>query len=402
MCKWRANRDGKAWDFWHGTWSSASPGKDKAPWRGQGQTSQAGIPAFDAPRGSQAGGQPEPAAAGQPHTDAGLLQALQKAVNSARKTEQRVKKLTQERQTKSQQWRDWEADLRKTYAKEKARYKAALEKNEMEMQQALQAQASARMAVREIACGAQEESGRQEVQDVDMEFEELIGGASQDPWEDTDEVLRRALAETMALTPHFGEAAALPARVVTPNRPTGAAPRTPALQGISHTQSMVKAPSVLAANTMVRASSSRLTPFPPPLQSTQDLSNAGGQDRQLLGTDPYVFGAGEEPNAKADQATAATSLSPVNGPPKTPRSRQFIKDTAKPTKPLKTASTGPSRAELLDQKRSAAIHSLGTEAASAVALSNAHSQEHVPHFVLNYDDEDQGAGTPPGINNVMD
>ena len=125
-------------------------------------------------------------------------------MNSARKTEQRVKKLTQERQTKSQQWRDWEADLRKTYAKEKARYKAALEKNEMEMQQALQAQASARMAVREIACGAQEESCRQEVQDVDMEFEELIGGASQDPWEDTDEVLRRALAETMAPTPHFG------------------------------------------------------------------------------------------------------------------------------------------------------------------------------------------------------
>ena len=75
--------------------------------------------------------------------NAGMIQSLQKAVNAARKAENRVKKVTAERVERQQQWRTWEADLKKTYAKERQRFSNALAKLEQDLREAVHQQGGA-------------------------------------------------------------------------------------------------------------------------------------------------------------------------------------------------------------------------------------------------------------------
>ena len=64
---------------------------------GLGARTSSAIPAFDAPRPSTTSA---PTGDGLQDQEAGMLQTLQKAVNTARKMEPKVKKLFAERQTK--------------------------------------------------------------------------------------------------------------------------------------------------------------------------------------------------------------------------------------------------------------------------------------------------------------
>ena len=53
----------------------------------------------------------------------GYVSELQRAVNVARKAEQRVKKLAGEKQDRVQQWRDYEAELKRCYSVEKQHFR---------------------------------------------------------------------------------------------------------------------------------------------------------------------------------------------------------------------------------------------------------------------------------------
>ena len=149
-----------------------APGQ--APWRHPKAAGPAGILAYDAQRASSSQGAPLDGAPALVDGEVTMVQELQKAVDSARKMESKVKRIHLEQAERKAQWQNWEQDLKRTYVKERARFQAALNRLDGELQEALRAQEQARSALRQVA------NGQQAMEDVGAaegaaEFEELIG-----------------------------------------------------------------------------------------------------------------------------------------------------------------------------------------------------------------------------------
>ena len=113
-----------------------------------------------------------------------------------------MKRIAAEKMERQQQWRVWEADLKKTYAREKQRFTNALAKLETEMKDALSQQEQARGNVRNAASGEANDPMEEITTVTDEEFAALMGGTMTDPREDSqDAVLQRALAASMQVVP---------------------------------------------------------------------------------------------------------------------------------------------------------------------------------------------------------
>ena len=340
MGKWKQGSEAKqnGWGYWHGSWSAWKPAAEAA--------SPKGIAAYDAQKPRQEG----PSAAHQPpepaqDSEAGLVQGLQRAAKTARKAEGRVKRIQAEKAEKQLQWKSWEQELRRTFAKERARFVEAIAKLDGEMMDALQQQSDARAKLRSVAAG---EFGRKEEEPVDLasaEFDALMAG-SPNPWDGDmaqDAILKRALEETMATTRATSTAQGQQrGAMTTPPRSTLAPPMTP--------HRVVEMPAQ-AQHVPQQARSShgtRLLPFPPPAGRPQaDVVSPG----HLVATaDPYtglLTGAGEP---IAGLGASGRLQSPAGGPPKTPKVRLGVKDSARPTKPVHPAKF-PGFQEKIAQKR---------------------------------------------------
>ena len=60
---------------------------------------------------------------------AAMVQDLQRVINAASRAEGKVKRLGLEREERQRQWKAWENELKKAYAKEKSRFTAAMTTN---------------------------------------------------------------------------------------------------------------------------------------------------------------------------------------------------------------------------------------------------------------------------------
>ena len=180
-------------------------------------------------------------------------------------------------------------------------------------------------------------------------------------------------------------------------------PRSPKAPSTLHAQGNVPVPAAIKSQGLRQTTSTRLLPFPPPSKHGAEELVTDGLDSRPLSTDPYVFQASADTSATTGRGSAA-GLSPANGPPKTPRPRQSIKDAAKPARPIRPTSTGPSREDLLEQKRTAATQGLDAAASSALPGCTSQEEHHkqVQHFALNYDDDDPGGASVADIDNIMD
>ena len=109
-------------------------------------------------------------------------------------------------------------------------------------------------------------------------------------------------------------------------------------------------------------SGSRLKPFPPAVRPTpgEELAGFGMGAAPQARQDPYTGVA--EPNGLAvteKQVVPPGTASPVNGPAKTPRTRQSVKDTAKPSGPIHPVKAFPGIQEKFAEKRAALMAELG-------------------------------------------
>ena len=380
--KWQNQQSAKEhWRYWPGSWSSPKP-----PWKQQAGANAAMISAYDAQRVTVDQTQSQ-SAEREEDQNAGMIQSLQKAVNAARKAENRVKKVTAERVERQQQWRTWEADLKKTYAKERQRYSNALAKLEQDLREAVHQQEQARAHVRSVASGTAGEPMEDVATVTDEEFAALMG-SSPDPWEDTqDAVLQRALATSMqplpSSTPGISSTATLP---TTPPsaRPY---PRTPLVQRptATPTSAMLSCDTVpqsgVAKQNMVPGQATRLRPFPPPMGQTaisQHPSPHVPSFGSSMTSDPYMFGSIATGDVDLN-TLGGTCVSPPNGPPKPPKNRTPLKEVGKKVGPVHSGTGGMTRESVLEAKRE--------------ALAKAHSVTppgKVMQFVLHDDDNDTG------------
>ena len=148
------------WQVWRGSWNQAPwrqqhgqqqghKGKDKGQSKGTGKGKQAStFPAYDLATPVVDVVQEIP----KQHTDS-YISELQRAINSARKLETQVRKLDVLRQEKARQWRQWQEDLKQSFAREKARFIKDMHKIEQDTMQAAEELSKARANLRYVATG---------------------------------------------------------------------------------------------------------------------------------------------------------------------------------------------------------------------------------------------------------
>ena len=115
----------RGWSYWRGASSPGGKqgkGRGKAPWQDkaenrQAQPKKAAFPHYDAlPKGDRHG----LVEVASSSNSGGYVSELQRAVNAARKAEQKVKKLAGERTERVQQWKDYELELKRCCCREAA------------------------------------------------------------------------------------------------------------------------------------------------------------------------------------------------------------------------------------------------------------------------------------------
>ena len=105
------------------------------------------------------------------------IKEIQKAVNMARKAEQRVSKLQTDLQVGQTQWRNYEKSLKEAFLKERTKFQGDQNRLRQELAEALAAQAQTRSALRTAAVGQLQEAGAaspQDVTEMDGEWEALM------------------------------------------------------------------------------------------------------------------------------------------------------------------------------------------------------------------------------------
>ncbi|CAE7808085.1 unnamed protein product [Symbiodinium sp. CCMP2592] len=145
--------------------------------------------------------------------NAGLVPTLQTALNQTRKAEQKVNKLKKAKQTGAAKWKQYEASLKATFARERGRFAKDQERMAKEIVEAEAAQEEARGALRQVFM--QEQGQPQDVAMAELPSVDQVFAS----WETEDQsdygaVLRRAMDSRGP-----GE--------MTPARSVHVAPRTP-------------------------------------------------------------------------------------------------------------------------------------------------------------------------------
>ncbi|CAE7641216.1 unnamed protein product [Symbiodinium sp. CCMP2456] len=159
--------------------------------------------------------------------------AIQAALNVTRKAEQKVLKLREAHKAAGVKWSEFEAKMKEAFRRERSRFSRDLERLDKEILEAEEAQELARMGLRAAFVG--ESRPVHPSGDVDMsggpDVEAVFAEWAREDSSATDAMVRRALG----------------ASLVTPTRPTTAAPRTP------HQERAVGPPGLVAADAGVAA-----------------------------------------------------------------------------------------------------------------------------------------------------
>ena len=101
-----------------------------------------------------------------------IVKEIQRAINAARKAEQKVTKLQSELQKGQAQWKSYEQAIKQAYVKERAQFQSDQQKLKHDLAEALTAQASTRRALRTAATGQTQEVGTEH---IDMDIEQDAG-----------------------------------------------------------------------------------------------------------------------------------------------------------------------------------------------------------------------------------
>ena len=229
--KEQGGKHGGRWQYWHGSWSPSQKGAmqkgSHPPWRqGGGKNKEATggslvFPGYDA-AGKDHVPITEVSSSKKEYGDS-YAAALQRAINHVRKAEARTRKALGDRRARVTQWNNWVQELRRSYAKEKSRYKSALDRLERELEEAQVEQEETKATLRRVAASLEVGERMEVATDVGLEFDSLMEKVEdmiEEPQESNADILRRALQR-----PYVGESQVAgdardlaPAQAVTPVR----------------------------------------------------------------------------------------------------------------------------------------------------------------------------------------
>ena len=313
--KWGKQQQGgqQGWGYWHGSYSSWQ--RDKTDGRNQdSKDNKALLTPYDQVKvdGQHAQGTEVSTANDQQWNGQGdhsMIRDLQTCPNQARKAENKVKRLGQERGQRAAQWASYEQEVRAAFLKERRRFQGDIEGIAKEMQQAAEAQEQARAKVRLAAQGSaslERPTSEEPAWDGADPWLELTADADEDPPAE-DAALQEVLARAFSGAQGQGLSQGSLEGMVPSTPPSRLLPRTPKA---AVPKKGNKAPGTASAST-------RLIPFPPPKRPK--LGPAADEDVNMqtayASEDPYQRVVG------GHGAPADTLASPPLGGPKTPKAR---------------------------------------------------------------------------------
>ena len=123
-----------------------------------------------------------------------LLSDMQKAVNTARRAEQRLQRLLRDRQAHKEQWEIYNQKAKQAFITEKNRYLKAVSHNAKEIEQAQAAQQEARDLICMIADGVAPPAHVANAEQ-DLEWDRMVVDWENERQHSTDGVVQRALQE---------------------------------------------------------------------------------------------------------------------------------------------------------------------------------------------------------------
>ena len=370
---------------------------------------QALFPAYDAKRPApKANMQQQPdllTVVGTSSTkDQSLVRDMQKVLNAARKAEQKVARIKEDKATKVRMWEEWEVQLKQQYLAESKRHQANIESLDRDLEAALKAQDMARAEVRRAA----DPESSQDVQmmapssEMEVAFARLLDDARSDSWAqlENEEVLKRAMQAS---------------RLSGPSTPPTSTPlpRTPYGRVLAPRPKQQGAPQVMG---------SRLQPFPPPRSAEMrypaaDLNPVPSPVAQM---DPYQQppsgersgdGQAGESMVNAVMSTlspppSATSLAPAPVLQPSPSGRQLkvrqdVKEASRPAGPIRTVQVSPQSAR--DEKKDAKRAELWAQSMQQVPcpLQIAAEGSHGSGDAVSGHHRDAETGEPPGVVSVQ-
>ena len=322
------------------------------------------------------------------------MRDLQKALTACRKSENRMRKISETRATKEQQWMQYQKEMKQAFLQNKRQFQKDLDALDKDLQQALQQSHAAISQVQSLAQGhaaapATLEPVAMETQEEEDSWLNFIGTPG--PAEVTpDQCLAQALQEAHLLAQQAQAAQAAQSvptglgiwrGLLTPKRATtgvpigqpasspacistaaavqmpcssaelqNAVPATPARHTIlpPRTPTLGERPLRTSVAPSHSSYSSRVVPFPPPAAVSMQDSPVPPR-LSCLGSataDPYMSAGSPQGVASLGHA-----VSPPQGPPKPPKQRVSVKDSAKPTGPIHHRSPQHSREAQLNSKR---------------------------------------------------
>ncbi|CAE7324796.1 rps25, partial [Symbiodinium sp. CCMP2456] len=170
--------------------------------------------------------------------DQGPMNGLQQLLNVARRAEQRVVKLMQQRDKAKAQWDAWDQEMKQAFLREKRKFAQNSERLERDIAEALNQQEQARLMVFGPGLPAAQEMFP--TADEDRSWEIAREAWEKEAANDMDGVLERAVAQARAagLTPFTP----MRARPVQPMTPNSAMPARSAVAGGALTSSGVEDP----------------------------------------------------------------------------------------------------------------------------------------------------------------
>ena len=193
--KWEKD-NGRGWRLWHGAQSPS--GWRQAPWQGAGNDNKSKFPAYDSkpPGKSHGKGPKNDKVTGSDLENADdMVGEVQRAVNNARRAENRLARLVKEREKEAAQWEEYAEEARKAFYYEKSRHLRAIQHFEKEIQAAQLTQQEARLALRERVICAGSGDRPMETAESDGEWERMLAAHEQERSRTDDAVLRRAMKE---------------------------------------------------------------------------------------------------------------------------------------------------------------------------------------------------------------
>ena len=187
---------GQRWQVWPGAWAS-SPQQPKAPWKQQ-PTRSFQFPAYDErPIRPQNGRHHGALTTVEPEQNDHGLGGIQRLVNAARKAEQRLLRLQQDKEKSGLQWQQYQRDLQAAYNKERKRHMTAQEQFDKDIALALEKQEEARSNIRSYAASMASGSATTAIEEEGPSWEDLTRSWVEEEEGAMEGVLHRALGATM-------------------------------------------------------------------------------------------------------------------------------------------------------------------------------------------------------------